>query len=192
MAALKGIDRRLTLFLIASLVFALGNSSDVFLILRAKDLGFSTTAAVLAYVVYNFVYMSAAFPAGAVSDRLSRKNVFALGLLFFAAAYAGFAIANDAIYLWPLFAVYGLYIAMTDGVSKALITDLAPPERRASALGAYGMLTGLAALLASVVAGVLWDSVGPAAPFAMGAVAAVTSAFLLILITPGAGETAQA
>lgn len=186
--ALRGIDARLKLFLVASLVFALGNSSDIFLILRAKDLGMSTTAVVLAYVVYNFVFMSVAFPAGILSDRLGRKNIFVFGLVIFAAVYAGFAVANDPVYLWPLFAVYGLYIATTDGVSKALITDLAPRERRASALGAYGMLTGLATLLASVVAGVLWDTVGASAPFIMGAAAAILSAVLLVLVIPARQE----
>jgi MFS family permease len=182
--ALRGLDRRLTLFLLASLVFALGNSSDIFLILRAKDLGLSTTATVVAYVVYNFVYMSAAFPAGIVSDRLGRRGVFVAGLLVFAAVYTGFALADRGLYVWPLFAVYGFYIAMTDGVSKALITDLAPSAQRASALGAYGMLTGLAALVASVVAGELWDHVGQWAPFAMGAAGALAGAAILVLMMP--------
>jgi MFS family permease len=185
-AAFGGMDRRLRLFMIASLIFALGNSSDIFLILRAKDLGLGTTAAVLAYVVYNFVYMSAAFPAGVMSDRIGKRAVFTAGLVVFAAAYLGFALANDSIYLWPLFGLYGLYIAMTDGASKALISDLAPQERRASALGAYGMLTGLAALLASLVAGVLWDEVGVSAPFVMGAVGAAASVVMLVFVVPGA------
>src|SRR5581483_11824821 len=95
------------------------------------------------------------------------------GLLIFAAVYIGFAVAGRGAVVWPLFAVYGLYIALTDGVGKALITDLVPQARRATALGAYGMLTGLAALAASVVAGVLWDTVGIPAPFILGAVGAL-------------------
>ena len=177
---LRGLDRRLLLFFGAAMIFAIGNSSDIFLILRAKDLGLSTTAAVLAYVVYNFVYMSGAFPAGIISDHVGRRRVYVLGLIVFAAVYAGFALADDAAYVWPLFAVYGLYIAMTEGVSRAFITDLAPVERRASLLGLYGMLTGLAALFASVIAGVLWDVVGVWAPFALGASAAACAAVLLV------------
>ncbi|MEI6137310.1 MAG: MFS transporter, partial [Chloroflexota bacterium] len=142
----RALDRRLVWFMGASLVFAVGNSSDIFLILRAKDLGLSTTATVLAYVVYNFVYMSAALPAGMISDRLGRRGVFILGLLIFAAVYASFALTTSALMVWPLFAVYGLYIAMTDGIGRALVSDLAPVERRASVLGAYGMLTGLLVL----------------------------------------------
>lgn len=181
---LRDVDPRLTLFLVASLIFALGNSSDVFLLLKAKSLGLSTTAVVLAYALYNFVYMGASLPAGVASDRLGRRNVFIAGLLIFAVAYAGFARAQDAMIIWLLFAVYGLYIALTEGVGKAFITDLTPRESRGTVLGAYGMLTGLAALLASVVAGVLWDTVGTGAPFVLGAVAALLSALLLVVALP--------
>lgn len=178
--SIRGLDRRLQLFLLASLVFSLGNSSDAFLILRAKNLGLSTTAVVLAYVVYNFVYMGASLPAGIISDRRGRRVVFVAGLLIFALTYAGFAIAGQGYEVWPLFAVYGLYIALTDGVGKALISDVAPKNQRGTALGAYGMLTGIAALLASVVAGVLWDQVGVAAPFVLGVVAALAGALILL------------
>lgn len=180
----RGFDRRLTVFLVATLVFSLGNSSDVFLILRAKNLGLSTTAVVLAYVLYNFVYMGASLPAGILSDRRGRRVVFVAGLVIFALVYTGFALANQAWFVWPLFAVYGLYIALTDGVGKALITDLAPGDRRATALGVYGMLTGVAALLASVAAGLLWERVGVEAPFIVGAVAALLGALLLIFVSP--------
>ena len=182
--SLRGYTRPFLLFLGASLLFALGNSSDIFLILRAKNLGLSTTAVVLAYVLYNFVYMAVATPAGIVSDRIGRRSVFVTGLLIFAAVYFGFAVAGRGAVVWPLFAVYGLYIALTDGVGKALITDLVPEVRRATALGAYGMLTGLAALVASVVAGVLWDTVGTPAPFVLGAIGALASAVLMLIVLP--------
>lgn len=180
--ALRHMDRRLLLFMLASLVFAVGNSSDIFLILRAKNLGLSTTSTVLAYVVYNFVYMSTALPAGIVSDRLGRRGVFVTGLLVFAGVYAGFAVVSDAAVVWPLFAIYGFYIAMTDGVGKALISDLAPADRRASLLGAYGMLTGVLVLVASTLAGVLWDQVGEWAPFALGSTSALLAALILLFV----------
>lgn len=179
--SLRGFDRRLQLFLLANGVFALGNSSDAFLILRATDVGLSATAAVFAYVVYNLVYASASFPAGAASDRFGRRRVYVVGLFVFAGVYAGFALADRTAFVWPLFAVYGLYMALTDGIARALVADLAPAERRATALGVHGMLIGIAALAASIVAGQLWDHVGPAAPFFLGAGAAVASATLLIL-----------
>jgi MFS family permease len=186
----RGWDGRLTLFLVASLIFALGNSSDVFLILRAKNLGLSTAAVVLAYVLYNFVYMGAALPAGIISDRRGRRNVFVGGLLIFALVYAGFAAARQGLIVWPLFAIYGLYIALTDGVSKAFISDLVPQERRATVLGTYGTLTGIAALIASVAAGLLWDHVSAAAPFALGAGAAVAAAALMLMVLPSGRPSA--
>lgn len=191
-ASFAAMDRRLLLFMAASTVFAIGNSSDIFLILRAKDLGLSTTAVVLAYVVYNFVYMSAALPIGALSDRLGRRGIFVLGLLIFAAVYTGFAFTTRGVTVWPLFALYGLYIAMTDGVGRALVTDLAPTEHRASFLGLHGMLTGIMTLVASVLAGFLWDGVGVWAPFALGAAAAALAAAMLLFIVPRAPVRAGA
>ena len=182
--SVRGLDRRLLLFLLAGLIFSLGNSSDVFLILRAKALGLPTTAVVLAYALYNFTYMGAALPAGMLSDRRGRRNVFIGGLLIFAVVYLGFALARQAAAVWPLFAIYGLYIAFTDGVSKAFITDLAPRQQRASILGAYGVVTGIAALIASVVAGLLWDHVSVAAPFLLGSAAAFAAATLLLFTLP--------
>lgn len=170
------------LFLLALLVFALGNSSDVFLILRARDLGLSTTAVVLAYVLYNVVYMSLAAPLGALSDRVPRRTIMAGGLLVFAAVYAGFALADRALYVWPLMALYGCYIAATDGIARALVVDLVPAEARATALGWHGMLVGLGAVASSIVAGQLWDHVGVAAPFALGAAAALGGALLLLRV----------
>jgi len=177
---LRGFDPRLNRFLLAAGVFALGNSSDVFLILRARQLGLGTTAVVLGYVVYNLVYMLASYPAGVVSDRIGRRGIFVAGLLVFAAVYAGFAAADAAWQVWPLLAVYGLYIALTDGVGKALVTDLAPAGRRATALGVYGTITGIGILLASVAAGLAWDRLGVGVPFVVGAAAALASAALLL------------
>ena len=121
-------------------------------------------------MVYNFVYyLGGSLPAGIVSDRRSRRSVSVAGLVIFALVYAGFAVVHRGAYIWPLFAVYGLSIALTQGVSRALLSELAPAERRASVLGVYGMLTGLAARIASVAAGQRWDQVRPAAPFMLGA-----------------------
>jgi MFS family permease len=175
----RQLDARLKLSLVAALAFSLGNSGDAFLVLRAKDLGLSTMLVVISYLVYNFVFMSTAFPAGLASDYFGRRVVFMAGLLIFTFVDGGLAIANEAAFIWPLFAIYGLYIALTDGVARALVSDLAPEEHRASALGLYGILTGIAALVASLVAGQLWDSVGEWAPFALGATGALASAALL-------------
>lgn len=169
--------------------FAIGNSSDVFILLRARDLGLSTTSVVLVYVVYNFVYMATAYPLGILSDRVPRQVVLQGGLLVFAAVYAGFALTDSVNAIWVLMALYGLYIAATDGVARALVVDFAPPEWRATALGWHGMIVGLAAIGSSLVAGILWDQVGSWAPFALGATAALAGAVLLLAVRGDGGKS---
>lgn len=186
---LRGQYRRLPrpfwLLLGATTVFMLGNSSDAFLILRAKDLGLTTTAVILAYVLYNAVYALLSYPAGTLSDRIPRRAVVIGGYLVFAAVYLGFAVAEDGAYAWPLFALYGAYIAATEGVLKAFVADLAPAELRTTALGLFQGVTGGAVLVASLAAGVLWDTIGPAAPFSLGAACALGAALATLLTRPG-------
>lgn len=172
------------LYLGAWLPFVLVNSSDVFLILRAKQMGFSATAAVLVYSLYNLVYAVASVPLGRLSDRIGRRRVLVGGLIAFAAVYAGFSAAAKAWQIIALFAAYGLYIAATDGVGKAFAVDLVACDMRATAVGLLSGLTGLATLVASAAAGLLWDVVGPWAPFALGAAGALLAAALFALL-PG-------
>lgn len=172
------------LFLGVSLVFALGNSSDVFLILRAKDLGLSNTGAVTAYIVFNTAYAALSVPAGIASDRLGRRNVIAVGFLVFAGVYLGFGFASASAAVWPLFAVYGLHMALTEGVGRALIADSVPARSRGTALGLYTGAMGAMILLSSVLAGVLWDEVGPSAPFFLGGATAAASLILLLALVP--------
>lgn len=178
------LPHRFKLYLGAWLPFVLVNSSDVFLILRAKELGFSTTAVVLAYTLYNLVYAAASVPLGHLSDRIGRRRVLMGGMFVFAAVYAGFAVATETWHVVVLFAAYGLYIAATDGVGKAFAVDLVPRDLRATSIGLLGTLTGIATLFASTTAGVLWDVVGPWAPFVFGMTGALLSAALFALI-PG-------
>jgi len=165
-------------YLAAWLPFVLVNSSDVFLLLRAKQTGLSSTAVVLVYVLYNFVYALWSLPFGSLSDRWGRRQVMVVGMVVFAAVYAGFALARSLWQMIVLFAIYGLYMAATDGVGKAFAVDLVPVHLRATSVGLLGTLAGVATLLASVLAGVLWDSVGPWAPFLLGAAGAGLSAIL--------------
>ncbi len=167
-------------YLVAWGVFALANSSDLFLILRAKELGCTATGTIWLYVLYNVVYAAASPGLGALSDRLGRRQVLSGGLLVFAAVYLGFAVAGARWQLAVLFACYGLYTAATDGVGKALAVDLVPASIRASAVGLLGTVTGLATLLASSLAGVLWTVWGPAAAFVYGAFGALVAAALLV------------
>jgi len=171
-------------FLAVSLLFALGNSSDAFLLLRAKDVGLSNSEVVLTYVLFNIVYATVAMPAGIASDRLGRRGVIGLGFAVFAAVYVGFGLAGAGAAVWPLFAVYGLYMAMTEGVGRALVADFVPSERRATALGLYQGAMGGMVLLSSVIAGVLWDTVDPSAPFFLGGATALAALVLLLVALP--------
>ncbi len=181
-ARLRDLPPAFWLFLGATAIFMVGNSSDAFLILRARDLGLATTAVVLAYVLYNAVYAIAAYPLGALSDRLPRPALLIGGYLAFALVYLGFAAAGAAAAAWVLFAIYGVYIAATEGVTKAFVADLAPPAVRTTALGLFQGVTGGLVLLASLLAGILWDRVGPAAPFYLGAAAALLAAVATALL----------
>ncbi len=176
---LARLPRRFYVLLAITVVFMLGNSSDAFLILRSQDLGLTTTMVVLAYVAYNVVYAGLALPAGIFSDRVPRSWLMVTGWSVFAAVYGGFALAESETAVWPLLITYGSYIALTDGISKALIADIAPGPLRSSAMGLYQGATGIAALLASITAGILWDRVSETAPFTMGAACALAAAVAL-------------
>ena len=171
-------------FLGVSLLFALGNSSDVFLLLRAKDMGLSNAEVVLSYMLFNVVYAAVAMPAGVASDRLGRRNVMGGGFAVFAAVYLGFALAGGGAVVWPLFAVYGLHMALTEGVGRAFVADFVPSERRATALGLYQGAMGAMILLSSVIAGALWDAIDPAAPFFLGGATALAALALLLAVLP--------
>jgi len=168
-------------FLLIMLLFALGNSSDMFLILRARQLGYATGAIVLLFAAFNLTYVFSAYPAGGLSDRLGRRRLLAVGLGLFALVYLGFGIAPQPVWLWLLFPIYGLYMGLTDGVSRAFVVDLVPTEQRGTALGIYSMAVGLTAFLASALAGGLWQWLGPPAPFLFGAALAGLAALWLAL-----------
>jgi MFS family permease len=173
-------------FLGAMLLFAVGNSSDMFLILRARDLGLSAADIVVAFAAFNLVYVISAYPAGILSDRIGRERVMAAGLGVFALTYLGFTLAATPVWVWVLLPFYGLYQGLTDGVSRALIADLAPTEHRATVLGFFSMATGLAAFAASGIAGLLWQWRGAPAAFLYGALLAAVAAALLALRHPAA------
>jgi len=162
-------------------LFSLANSSDAFLLLRASDLGYSPWAVVLVYALYNVTYSAFSYPAGVLSDRWGRWRVIGVGWALYAAVYAGFALlpATHAWGLWPLMAAYGLYMALTDGVGKALIADHAPRERRGAAMGVFYALTGGTTLLASLLAGIVWDRSGPKAALLLGVGFSVLALFTL-------------
>jgi MFS family permease len=183
-AAAGGVfDRRFKVFLLIVVVFTLGNSSDAFLILRAQDLGFSVVGILLLLVAFNLVYALASVPAGVVSDRMGRRRVILAGWSIYAITYLGLAVAAQAWSVWVLFALYGLYYGIAEGVTRAYVADLVPVERRGTAYGLYHMAVGLSLLPASVIAGWLWQLIGPEAPFYFGSgMAAAAMVGLLVFL----------
>lgn len=174
------LQSKLKVFLLISFIFSLGNSSDAFLLLKAKNLGFSTTLVVLAYVLYNISQTVFATPAGHLSDKLGARNVFSGGLLVFAIVYLFFGLTKQPYWLWFLFPIYGIYIAATDGVSKAYISEFISKKESGTFFGAYYALTAIGTLFASIIGGLLWGTVGPSATFFYGSFMAFL-AFIMLL-----------
>jgi MFS family permease len=179
------LPRKLQLFLVIALLFTLGNSSNTFLLLRAQNLGFTPATAILLYLVYNVVYGLVSYPAGRLSDKIGRKRLLVAGYAFYGLVYLGFARVNapqQAWILWALFGLYGLYIGFTEGIEKALVSDLAPASLRATAIGLHATIVGIGLFPASLIAGQLWDRIGPAAAFYFGGGTGLVAAIGLALV----------
>jgi len=193
--ALKALGKPFVTFLLINGLFALGNSSDAFLVLRAQDRGLSVTAILAMLVTFNVVYAFISTPAGRLSDRVGRRRLIVTGWLIYAVIYLGFALAQAGWQAWVLYVSYGLYYGLAYGTSKALIADLVPEGLRATAFGTHEAMQGLMLLPASVIAGVLWQGVGSWAglgawaPFAFGAAVALAAAIWLALWHPAAVNT---
>lgn len=187
-----GLPRRFVWFLVVWSVFAITNSSDIFLLLKAQSLGIASLGVVLLYTLYNLTYALASPALGRLSDSVGRERLLIFGLLVFAAVYGGFAAAGRPGQLIALFAAYGLYIAATEGASKAFAIDLVPPGMKATASGWLSMVAGGGALIASVTAGVLWDHIAPWTVFALGAGGALLAAMLLAWTKPRRADSRQA
>lgn len=165
----------------ALFVFTLGNSTDAFLLLRARDLGVSIAALPLLWSLLHVTKSATSLPGGGLSDRLGRKWMIVLGWGIYAAVYVGFGYASTQVEVWMLFAAYGLFFGLTEGTEKALIADLAPTQR-GIAYGYYHLIIGIAALPASVVFGALWSWGGPPLAFATGAALAGVATLLLVAL----------
>ncbi|MFY9557510.1 MAG: MFS transporter [Blastocatellia bacterium] len=182
--SLAGTTREYRRLLIVIGVFGLANSANAFLILRAEQLGLGTGATILAYAIYNAVASIFSMPAGAASDRFGRRNLLIIGYVIYALSYAGFAVAGAGWLVWPLFALYGLFPALTDGVSKALAVDSAGTAGRGTAIGVYSVVVGVTQIAASYLGGVLWDKVDPRATFYFGAALAALAVLLSVKLLP--------
>ena len=178
---LKHFDWRFKYFVAIATVFAIGNSSDVFLILRAQQIGIPTLMIPVVYLVFNLIYSLSSIPAGIAADRFGKKRVILLGFILFAILYYGFATAKDTTDIWVLFGFYGVFMGLTEGIQKAFLSTIIPPDFKATAFGIYNTVVGLAMFPASLIGGWLWDHVSPAATFYYGAITASLSAVLFVI-----------
>lgn len=179
--SLKNINPKVKLFLFISFIFALGNSSDAFLILRAKNLGLTTQMAVMVYVLYNLIQTFFSTPLGKLSDKIGHKKMYSFGLLIFSLVYFFFGFINKSIYLWILFPIYGIYIAATDGVSKAYLGEFIKEKEAGSIYGLYQMLIAFASFFASFIGGILWSKFNPSITFYFGSLMAFLAFLILSL-----------
>ncbi len=167
----RNISPRLRRFLVVVGLFALGNSSNTFLLLRMRHYGGTTMGVLVLYLVYNLVYAVFCYPSGRLADKIGKKHLLVTGYFIYGLVYLGFAFLppeNRQILPFLLFAVYGLYSALTEGLEKALVADIAPVEQRATFIGLHATITGIGLLPASLIAGGLWSALGPTAPFLFG------------------------
>jgi MFS family permease len=175
---LSQFQPKFKIFLLGATIFTLGNSSDAFLFLRAKSLNISVVYIPILWLILNLVYALVSSPAGALSDKIGRKNLILSGLFIYSLVYVGFAFATRTIHAWILFAIYGLYYGLADGTMRAYVADLVEEEKRATAFGIYHGAVGLTALPASLIFGWLWQTAGIPVAFGFGAFLA----FLAMLI----------
>ena len=165
-------------------IFEIGNSSNSFLILQTKNIGASFVVTILIYAGFNLMAALISYPAGSLSDRWGRRNILLASFVIFFVAYLGFARARSVAAIAVLFVFYGLFQGIFRSVGKALASDFVPEPLRASAVGWYSAVVGLLGLVASVVAGLLWDHVSHAAVFYYGAIFAIAGSVGLLFI-PG-------
>jgi len=171
-------------YLMATALFGLGNFSNAFLILRTQDIGTPLEATIVIYAMFNLVAAVISYPAGSLSDKLGRRNVLLASFVIFLIVYVGFALAPNILVVAALFVFYGLYQGIFRAVGKALASDFVPEHLRASGIGWYGTTVGSLQLVASVVAGLLWDQVGHASVFYYGAAFAAAGSIGLLLLIP--------
>lgn len=180
--AWKNMDTSFKRYILAWTVFSLVNSSDVFLLLKAKNIGMSTSSVIYLYCSYNLTYAFSSPYLGKLSDKLGSKKILIVGMSIFCCVYLAFALASKSWHLWPLFLIYGLYMGATDGVGKSLAVSLSPSHLKGTAIGILGTATGLSVIFASTLAGFLWDFGGPMFTFVFGAIGSGLAALLLMRV----------
>jgi MFS family permease len=180
--SMRTFSRPFKIYLTSWTIFSLTNSSDVFLIMKAKQQGQTLARVILMYCFYNLVYSLLSPYFGKLSDRLGRKKILIIGLFIFAMVYSGFSFAVSPWHFWVLFGIYGLYMALTEGNGKAMAVDLVNPSEKATGLGVLGTFVGFSTVIASTVAGAIWDHLGSQWTFLYGAIGAVIAAFIMAIV----------
>ncbi len=169
-------------YLLATLLFGIGNSSNAFLILQTRNIGVSLEGTILIYAVCNLIAALASYPSGFLSDKFGRKNILLYAFLIFAVVYLGFAFSKNLFLILFLFAFYGVYQGTFRSVGKAFASDFVPQNLRASGIGWYSTGVGLSGLVASVVAGLLWDKINHSAVFIYGVIFTVVGILSLLFL----------
>jgi MFS family permease len=177
----KDFSKRYYLFLVIAFIFTLGNSTDTLLLVKAKDVGFSDLYIPLLFLIFNFMSVLFEIPAGILSDKIGRERLIIFGYLLYSILYYGFGRTNVKIAIVLLFALYGLYSAATDGIQKALVSDLIPKDKRGTGLGIYNAILGMTLFPASLIAGLLYDNVNNSAPFYFGSLLAFLAAAMMFV-----------
>ncbi|HEY8311141.1 MAG TPA: MFS transporter, partial [Gemmatimonadaceae bacterium] len=170
--------------------FTLGNSTDAFLLLRARQLGVPVVLAPVLWALLNFIKSATGTYGGGLSDRLGRKPLIVGGWLLYAAVYFAFGVASAAWQAWALFAVYGLFYGMTEGTEKAMVVDMVPSRRKGTALGWYNLAIGIGALPASLIFGAIWDRAGAPVAFGFGAAMALLASVGMMFVNTQRVEVA--
>ncbi len=176
------LGRPVVWLIVAVSIFSLGNSSDAFLALRARDVGIPLPYVPLLFLTMNLVYSLGAYPVGSLSDRVGRKRIVLFGFVVYACSYLGFAMVRRPLTVWALFALYGMFHALTDASLRAVVADLVPAGRTGAAFGLYHGTVGLMALPASLLMGIIWHRLGAPAAFVFGAALAIGAAAILVFV----------
>lgn len=181
----KDFSKRYYIFLAILFVFTLGNSTDALLLIKAEEVGIDALYIPLVYLIFNSVSVIFSIPAGILSDKIGKERLIIFGFLLYGLVYFGFGKTSTKAVIILLFSLYGLYSAATDGIQKALVSDLIDKNKKGTGLGIYNALLGITLLPASLIAGILYDKVNSQAPFYFGALMAVISAILMFIFYKG-------
>ncbi|MEO0292915.1 MAG: MFS transporter [candidate division WOR-3 bacterium] len=174
------LSKNFKLYLFIIILFTLGNSSDAFLILKAKDTGIGVNFIPILWILLHFVKMVSSIPGGELSDKIGRRKVIAAGWIIYALIYLGFGFSFKAFHIWSLFALYGIFFGLTEGVEKAFVSDLVNKESQGTGFGLYHLTVGIAAFPSSVIFGFIWQKFGSFSAFAYGAFLGIIASILLL------------